>query len=492
MIAIQLNTDEFEYDIRSLVKAFYPDKEQYVHCDVSKVVQQKPPLKQPDRTLCVVMNPQDMHAYFLGEEENAVVVSTVAEDRTQRKNDVKRLLYTLLSRKTGMILPWGSLTGIRPTKLFTRALEEGRSDYEIMQQMKDSYLISEAKAKMGLAIAHKERELLSRLPEKDGYSLYIHIPFCPTTCLYCSFTSFPAKAYAEKMDAYVAALKRELTMYAEYLKNKELTTIYVGGGTPTTLSEQQFDDLFLHLQQSFDTSRVREFTVEAGRPDSITPEKLKVLRRHGVTRISINPQTMNDETLKVLGRRHTVAQTKDAFAMARDCGFDNINMDIILGLPNEGEEEVRTTLQEIEKLHPDSLTAHSLAIKHNSRLNLMKEQYSDLKYADAVFGMELAGESAAKMGMDPYYLYRQKQIAGNQENIGYAVPGKEGLYNILIMEERQSIFSIGAGAVTKVVKTPGQLYERIETVKDVNLYLARLEEMMHKKQDALVRAGLNV
>ncbi|SFQ14628.1 oxygen-independent coproporphyrinogen-3 oxidase [Lachnospiraceae bacterium XBB1006] len=490
MIAIQLNTDEFEYDIRSLVKAFFPEEEQYVHCDVSKVIQQKEPEKAPDWVLRVMLLPEEMYAFFEGEEANKVTVRTVAENRVQRKNDAKRMLYALLKARTGNVLPWGSLTGIRPTKLFTKALLEGRQDEEILATMKKTYFLSDEKAEVGLQIAKKEQTLLGKLPKTGGYSLYIHVPFCPTTCLYCSFTSFPAAMYKEKMQGYVEALKKELSMYAKELRAQELTTIYVGGGTPTTLGEKQLEELCCHIEEKFDLSHLREYTVEAGRPDSITKEKLAVLRKHGVTRISINPQTMNDETLRVLGRQHTVKQTEEAFWLAREMGFDNINMDIILGLPMESDREVMRTLQEVERLHPDSLTAHSLSIKHNSRLNRMREQYRELTFADAVRGMALAKQSAVQMGMEPYYLYRQKQIAGNLENIGYALPGKEGLYNILIMEERQSIFSVGAGAVTKIIKNPGELFERVETVKDVNTYLHRLEEMIDKKREALLRADL--
>lgn len=484
MIYIHANTDEFEYDIRSMVKAFYPEHEQYVYCDESKVQPQKKPEAEPEFVLEILLLDEGMMVFCRGEEELAQHVFAEGTERTLRKNAMKKALYRLLSKRTGKELSWGTLTGIRPTKLFVKALEEGKTDAQILQDMREKYFLTGEKSELGLSIAKKERELFSTIPMEKGASLYIHIPFCPTTCLYCSFTSFPAAMWAERMKEYIEALKKELLVVREGMGSRELTTIYVGGGTPTTLTAGQLSELLGFVREQFPVERLREFTVEAGRPDSITLQKLTALREAGVDRVSINPQTMNEDTLRILGRQHTVEQTREAFALARQAGFQNINMDIILGLPNEGEKEVQHTLDEIKKLHPDNLTVHCLALKHNSRLNLEREQYTHLTYEDVTRPLRLAADAATGMGMEPYYLYRQKQIAGNQENTGYALPGKEGLYNMLIMEEKQCIFSVGAGAITKLVKQPGELFKRVENVKDVSTYLDRTEEMLVRKKEA--------
>jgi len=268
---------------------------------------------------------------------------------------------------------------------------------------------------------------------------------------------------------------------AEAFKDKKLNTIYIGGGTPTTLEPDQLERLLSKIENSFNLSFLQEWTVEAGRPDSITREKLKTIKRHPVTRISINPQTMKDETLELIGRRHTVLQVKDAFLLAREEGFDNINMDIIVGLPQETREDVENTLEEIKKLGPDNLTVHSLAIKRAARLNTQKEEYAGMKSVNSESTMELTQDAAEEMGMKPYYLYRQKNMTGNMENVGYAKPGKEGIYNILIMEEMQTIVALGAGAITKAVYPNGRI-ERCENVKDIKTYLEKTDEMIERKK----------
>ena len=268
---------------------------------------------------------------------------------------------------------------------------------------------------------------------------------------------------------------------AEAFKDKKLNTIYIGGGTPTTLEPEQLERLLSKIENSFNLSFLQEWTVEAGRPDSITREKLKTIKRHPVTRISINPQTMKDETLELIGRRHTVLQVKDAFLLAREEGFDNINMDIIVGLPQETKEDVENTLEEIKKLGPDNLTVHSLAIKRAARLNTQKEEYAGMKSVNSESTMELTQDAAEEMGMKPYYLYRQKNMTGNMENVGYAKPGKEGIYNILIMEEMQTIVALGAGAITKAVYPNGRI-ERCENVKDIKTYLEKTDEMIERKK----------
>ncbi|MDO5411002.1 MAG: coproporphyrinogen dehydrogenase HemZ [Lachnospiraceae bacterium] len=405
------------------------------------------------------------------------------------KNQLKRMVYGIFSQMTGgRVHPWGTLTGIRPVKLPMALLEEGFSDDEIAAELKQKYLIGDEKCRLSIQIAHKERALLDLLDYEDGYSLYIGIPFCPTTCLYCSFTSYPYSRWEKRMEEYVLALEKEIRFVQEHFAGKKLNTIYFGGGTPTTLPPVYLDRILGEITSGFDLSYLKEWTVEGGRPDSITPEKLEVLRRYPVDRISINPQTMKQETLDLIGRRHTVEDVKRAFGMARDAGFDNINMDLIIGLPQEHQEDVAHTMEEIEALNPDNLTVHTLAIKRASRLNTEKELYGHLYLEQNTAAMmEITAKGAARMGMEPYYLYRQKNMSGNLENVGYARPGKEGIYNILIMEEKQSILALGAGAVTKRVKVGanqenGEMIERASNVKDIQQYISRVDEMIERKR----------
>ena len=351
--------------------------------------------------------------------------------------------------------------------------------------MKEAYFTSQEKAELAVKTAVHERELLGTLDYENGYSLYAGIPFCPTTCLYCSFTSFPIDRWKGRMGLYLDALVREMKATAEMMGGKGPDSVYFGGGTPTSLTAGELDWLFGRLEETFDLRGIKELTVEAGRPDSITREKLAVLKRHGVTRISINPQTMKQATLDLIGRRHTVEMVKDCFAMAREEGFDNINMDLIVGLPEEGLEDVKATMEEIRRLNPDGITVHSLAIKRAARLNTMKEVYKDLKITGTQEMIDLTARYATEMGMEPYYLYRQKNMAGNFENVGYARPGKACLYNILIMEEMQTIAACGAGTTTKMLYREENRIERAENVKDVEQYIERVDEMVERKRKLL-------
>lgn len=438
------------------------------------------------RTEVAIMRPD-----VVLEEEDFVISVDIPETEGREKKDIhedfKRELYLKLSEETGIELPWGYLTGVRPSKIAYTRLEENVSEDEILSEFTDKYLATEKKAKLALTVAKTEKQILEDLDYRGGYSLYIGIPFCPTTCLYCSFTSYSQTAYASKIEPYVEALLKEMRYVSQAMDGQRLDTVYFGGGTPTTLSPQQLDRVLTELENCFDMSTVKELTVEAGRPDSITMEKLKVLKDHHVDRISINPQTMNDETLAVIGRRHSVAQVYEAFKMAREAGFDNINMDIILGLPGESIEEVRRTLEKIKELGPESLTVHSLAIKRAAALNIWRDKYADMEITNSDEIVQLAADYASELGHEPYYMYRQKNMAGNLENVGYSVPGKECIYNILIMEEKQTIIAIGAGASSKVVfynmitGKQGRI-ERIENVKDVTNYIDRVDEMIVRKE----------
>lgn len=401
--------------------------------------------------------------------------------KKDRHEEFKKALYLELSSFTGKTLPWGYLTGVRPSKIAFAMLEEGAGDGEILREFEQKHLTRPDKAKLALTVAKREREIIGMRPFSDGYSLYIGIPFCPTTCLYCSFPSYSIEGRQNQVEPYIDALIHEMRESARIMAGKRLDTIYFGGGTPTALSASQLDRLLSALCEIFPVDGAMELTVEAGRPDSVTPEKMETLKRHGVTRVSVNPQTMNDKTLEIIGRRHSAAQVREAFAMARAAGFDNINMDMILGLPGEEEPEVAKTLEEIEALGPESLTVHSLAIKRAAALNVKRILYRDLSLvnSDALVGM--THEAAARLGLSPYYMYRQKNMAGNFENVGFAKVGKECLYNILIMEEVQTIVACGAGAATKRVFGNGRI-ERAMNVKDITSYIERTDEMIGRKQ----------
>ena len=495
MIQIKLQERYYEYDIYSLVKAFYPKEEIHTVSDFPEEAEGEISFRlvvdfAPEE-VAVTLYPGPGSAGQDADEQNSgkkVVTERGTidfSDQRDTKNRVKRILYHMLSERTKRTLPWGTLTGIRPTKIPLHLLEEGRGEEEIADFMHETYLCSDEKTDLAISIAKREKALLERLDYEDGYSLYVGIPFCPSRCLYCSFTGYPADQWEKKMDAYLDALEQELRFLSESLPGKKCNTIYIGGGTPTTLSAMRLDRLITMIEHYIPMEHVLEFTVEAGRPDSITRDKLRAVRRHRVDRISINPQTMHQETLDLIGRRHTVEQVIESFHLARDLGYDNINMDLIVGLPGEGEQEVHHTMEEIKALDPDSLTVHSLALKRATRLNLFKDRYREISFENSRAIMDMTADGAAAMGMRPYYLYRQKNIAGNFENVGYAKVDKAGIYNILIMEEKQTIMAVGAGASTKLVFDQRRRIERVENVKDVNHYLARIDEMIERK-----RAGI--
>ena len=549
MITAGLNRPEFEYDIHSLVKAFYPEQEVLVkalprealpeseyHIDVFYGEDQTvfSLLRGTQRELCANRaggeNAADgaEHEFPEGSEsvphsmaecpgpvrepeasgsesdellaQEIVSVSLMA-DRSTRVSELKRGLYRLLSRFSGRTLPWGTLTGIRPTKMPLEMLLAGKTDGEIAAFMRESYYTSDEKIALSTEVAHNELELLSRIDYGDGCSLYIGIPFCPSTCLYCSFTSYPIGQWRKRIDEYLDCLCREIDFAAERCAGKYVNTVYIGGGTPTSLEPEQLERLLTRIGERFhlfDASgrfvyggenHLLEVTVEAGRPDSITEEKLRVLYAHNVSRISINPQTMKEETLRLIGRNHTVEQTRERFRLARSIGFDNINMDLIVGLPEESYEDVCRTMDAIANLAPDNVTVHSLAVKRAARLRMQREDYGHLHIENTWETIRMTAQRCRAMGMSPYYLYRQKNMAGNFENVGYAAPGKAGVYNILMMEDRQTIFALGAGAITKVIPKEGNRIERAANVKDIKNYLERIDEMIERKRILLDKEG---
>ena len=513
MQILKSNKAQFEYEIHALVKAFYPAWDLKILTPESVVKDKKiletPPMMelefQETEVRFIIHN--GLHNYIetnndfkhpndinMTSDEDSVY-KWLHPDRVPPA-DYKRafghFLYTSLREETGISLPWGNLTGIRPTKIAMTMLDEGKSEQDVAFYLMNEHFVSDEKAALGIEIAKREREILKALHYEDGYSLYIGIPFCPTTCLYCSFTSYPISAWKNRVGDYLTALEKEMDAVSKMYRDKILDTVYIGGGTPTSLSAEELDRLLTKLKGTFDFSTVQEFTVEAGRADSINEEKLKVMRRHGVTRISVNPQTMKQETLNLIGRQHTVGQVVDAFHMARKIGFDNINMDIILGLPGETKEDVAATIEAIQVLAPDSLTVHSLAVKRASKLNQWIEENGITAYNNTEETMRIAEKGARDMLMVPYYLYRQKNMSGNFENVGYCVEGKQGIYNILIMEEKQTIVALGAGSITKKVSrktaedgSENILIERCENVKEVAQYIERIGEMIERKKALL-------
>lgn len=483
MILVKVSKDNFLYDIHSLVKAFYPSEDVRVVADLEDNLDKE---SLPD--IYVEYSDDSVSVSIYNYENGLQIIKSKGmekadySNRTEYKNALKQLLYRFLSAETGFDLPWGTLTGIRPTKIAVSLIEEGKSDQEVLEYYKNVYLASDRKASLAIDIAHRELDILSGIHYEKGYSLYIGIPFCPTTCLYCSFTSFPRMLYEKVIGEYINCLKKEIDYVAENFKDKVLDSIYIGGGTPTTLLADELDELITYIKAKLDLSQVKEFTVEAGRADSITRDKLETLYRHGITRISVNPQTFKQETLDIIGRRHTVEQVIEAYNMAREIGFDNINMDLIVGLPGEDYSTVEATLNKVKELKPDSVTVHSLAIKRASRLNQWITEHGIECITNSDEIMDMTQNVAKDMGLNPYYLYRQKNMSGNMENVGYAAPGQEGIYNILIMEEVQTIVACGAGTVTKRVYGDGRI-ERCDNVKDIKLYIEKIDEMINRKRE---------
>lgn len=375
---------------------------------------------------------------------------------------------------------WGVLTGIRPVKLAMQLHDMGLSEEEIRKKLKEERLVSDEK--LDLLLTTMEHELEIRASSRpNSVSLYISIPFCPSRCSYCTFTSHSVEKAAKLIPQYVELLCGELKDIAVLIDEigLHLETVYMGGGTPTVLTAKQLDRVLSTVNESFDMTGVRELTVEAGRPDTITAEKLAVLKKNGVGRISINPQTMDDEVLAAIGRKHTAEDVKNAFALAKTFGFDSINMDLISGLPGDNMEKFRKTIAEVIAMNPDNITLHTLTVKHGANLAPMAQSVFAAT-ADAM--NEYAYGEFAKAGYFPYYLYRQKGTVDNLENVGFCEPGKEGIYNIFIMDETHTILSAGAGGVTKLKAPYDKKIERIFNFKYPYEYIERFELMNERKE----------
>ena len=390
----------------------------------------------------------------------------------------KQTLYNLLRKMTGMHPPWGSLTGVRPTHLMLEALAEGLSPEAAVERLVRDYDVTLPKAELLAEIAAVQRQLPA--PGDAFMDVYIGIPFCTTRCAYCSFSSGEI-GDGRLVAPYMEALEREIRACAPLISStgRSLRALYVGGGTPTALPEKEFHHLLSLIRECFPNAC--ETTVEAGRPDTLSREKLRAIREAEISRISINPQTMNDRTLQVIGRAHTAQQVRDAYALAREEGIPHINMDVIAGLPGENEADFDCTLAEAVRLHPESLTVHTLAIKRSSRMSLENAPLPD---GDMTARMVTRGlKTARTLGMVPSYLYRQKYMAGNLENTGYALPGHACLYNVDMMEETSHILALGAGGISKKIFPEEGHIERAPNVANIQEYITRVDEMIQRKKE---------
>ena len=401
------------------------------------------------------------------------------EDESERLLAV--LLYELFCDATGSRPQWGILTGVRPGKLMHRLVEE-RGVEGAKAYFRDKLLCSDKKIDLCLSAATQEEAILAT-SRFDHFSLYLSVPFCPTRCSYCSFVSHSVEKSMRLVEDYVKMLCVELEQTGRLARRLglKLSTVYLGGGTPTTLSPDQLDRVLTTVGNAFDLAAATEFTVEAGRPDTVTVDKLDAIRRGGATRISINPQTLNDRVLEVIGRRHTAQQTLDAFAMARARGFDNINMDLIAGLPTDDEASFASTVGGVLALDPESVTVHTLSLKRSSRMTVGGDRPQAEAGAVADRMLTEGNRRLTEAGYRPYYLYRQSKTVGNLENTGYAKPGRESRYNIFIMDETHTILACGASAVTKLRAADGTI-ERVFNFKYPYEYLSRFEEILRRKE----------
>lgn len=402
------------------------------------------------------------------------VVHDEKGERKTAKQAVSYTLLTLLEQQTGIEQGWGILTGIRPTKLLHQILATGMAKAEAHRLLKEDYMLRPYKLQLLQQIIDRQLQVVPDLYQIDReLSVYIGIPFCPTKCAYCTFPAYAIKSHTASVHPFLAGLHYEIAKMGEWLTKNDMriTSIYFGGGTPTSISSDDLDQLFVSIHQHFpQMDKVRELTVEAGRPDTITPEKLDVMKKWNVDRISINPQSFTQETLHAIGRHHTVEETIEKYHLAMAMGLQNINMDLIIGLPNEGVAELTYSLQELEKLMPASLTVHTLSFKRASEMTRNKERYKVASRDEIREMMQLASDWTEENGYLPYYLYRQKNILGNLENVGYAKPGQESIYNIMIMEEVQTILGLGCGAVSKLMAPGTGKFIRWPNPKDPKTY----------------------
>lgn len=480
-MTIVFSNNSFKYELESVVKLFYPAQSFTLLYDV----------RDADGDLCFTQKKIGKNNTYLfvfvriGERKkrlSAHILNSINNYENSCELELAKMLFLCLKELIGITPKWGLITGIRPVKRVNMMLAEGKSKQEIKKVFREKYLVEDEKFELAYSTARTQEQLLKDLNPKS-FSLYISIPFCPSRCSYCSFISQDVKNAKSLIPKYIENLCEEIKYTATISKalNLQLDTVYFGGGTPTAIEADQLEKLMKAIAENFDLTHLREYTVEAGRADTITKEKLKVIKQNGATRISINPQTFNDNVLKAIGRNHTSQQVLDSFKLARELGFDNINMDLIAGLPTDTIESFKATIDEIVKLSPENVTVHTLSIKRCADLI---NECKDVINNPAPEMVSYASKMLTESGYSPYYLYRQKNTLGNLENTGFSKQGKESLYNIYIMEEIQTILAVGAGASTKLVDEKKGI-ERIFNYKFPLEYNNHFDIMIKKKKQIM-------
>ena len=473
IVSILTPTPQFSNDLADVARIFWGSVDVRVNEPGGDVTVSHTEQVTQGVRACVI----DMTGRFSGHAEASRPVSAdPLLEKRYHKRLIKQTLYAVMKQVSGRTPPWGSLTGIRPTRLLYEGMSRGLTQRQAMEETRDVFDVREDKAELLNDIVTVQLGM----PQTDtlDVDLYVGIPFCVSRCAYCSFLSGEV-GKGKQLPPYVEALEKEIAGTLELIKEKGLRprAFYMGGGTPTSLSAEMLDRVLSAAQSFIDAAC--EVTVEAGRPDTIDADKLRVIRDHGATRISINPQTMHDETLARIGRRHTAAQTEEAYGLARQMGFTHINMDLIAGLPGEDLGMFLQTLVWSRSLAPESLTVHTLSIKRSSLLHLWEAALPDGEMVEKM--VEAGRTEAAARGMRPYYLYRQKYMAGNLENVGYALPGHECVYNVDMMEETAHVLAVGAGAISKRVNPRIGRIERAPNVSEISQYIERYPEMLERK-----------
>ncbi len=453
---IGLEDERFNRPLQLIANLFFEESQIFMLVGEEADIQINFNLQVQDKILVSAELKSKDDKVFASEYQREIKITDSEKERfKQIKNAVSHVYLTVLQDYTGITQKWGILTGVRPTKLLHKKVQEGIPLEAAHQQLKADYLITDEKIELMQQIVDRQLTVVPDLYSlQKEVSIYIGIPFCPTKCAYCTFPAYAINGRQGSVDSFLGGLHYEMKKIGAWLKEKgiRITTVYYGGGTPTSITAEEMDMLYEEMYTSFpEVDKIREITVEAGRPDTISPEKLEVLKKWKIDRISINPQSYTQETLKAIGRHHTVTETIEKYHLARRMGMNNINMDLIIGLPGEGIPEFTHSLNETEKLMPESLTVHTLSFKRASEMTKNKEKYKVADRSEVEKMMELAEDWTSSHGYVPYYLYRQKNILGNLENVGYSLPSQESIYNIMIMEEVQTIIGLGCGASSKFV-----------------------------------------
>lgn len=468
---LYVKNHNFHFELENLTRLFFPNEKITVIRDFSE--------PQPPCIYTEVSDKITISVNIGSFNKSETAVKKLADDDNELVS--AQLLYKLLCDFTGLTQPWGILTGVRPVKLLRRLAEESNEEQAVKKFEKD-FFVSNEKIALSRETEHNERKILE-LSKPESFSLYVGIPFCPSRCSYCSFVMASIERAEKLIEPYTKLLCEEIKRTAE-IANKlglRLETVYFGGGTPTTLSAEQLDTVLRTVNNSFDMSTCREFTVEAGRPDTIDIAKLFALKENKVDRISINPQTVNDEVLKTIGRKHTAQQFFDAFELARKCGFDNINTDLIAGLPTDTPESFKNSLDSIVRLNAECITVHTLCMKRASRLTT---EGVTLDLQQARDAREMLAYTQNILGQNeyiPYYMYRQSRMVGNLENVGWSKKGFESLYNVYVMDETHTILACGSGGVTKLKRNNPDYLERIFNFKYPYEYIDRFDELIQRK-----------